>query len=65
MNRWWKKALAVTLLWAVLVISVGTLLGNNASSQYAADKITVWIAPVLALGTCVVWITSFATKKRR
>jgi len=65
MKTWWKKAMAVTAAWAIVAVGAGTVLAARASSQYAADRITVWIAPAFLLGSVVVWIASFRTRGKR
>ena len=65
MNAWWKKALAVSAIWAAFSVGGGAWLASSAPSQFAADKITVWIAPALAVGLVVIWIAALALRKRR
>ena len=65
MDAWWKKALAATAIWAVFSVGGGVWLARSAASQFAADKIIVWIAPALGVGLVVIWIVALALRKRR
>lgn len=65
MKAWKKKALAATVIWAVVAVGGGVILAYNARSQYAADKVLMWTWPTLALGVVGIWVIARFVFARR